>query len=59
MLKKEKNEQSGLIGKYKREGIDASEILEKMGENARNFIYDHYSMKKHIEHVNSAINYLT
>lgn len=32
MLKKEKNEQSGLIGKYKREGIDASEILEKMGE---------------------------
>lgn len=34
-------------------------ILEKMGENARNFIYDHYSMKKHIEHVNSAINYLT
>ena len=32
ILKKEKNEQSGLIGKYKREGIDASEILEKMGE---------------------------
>ena len=32
MLKKEKNEQSGLIGKYKREGIDASEILNKMGE---------------------------
>ena len=32
ILKKEKNEQSGLIGKYKREGIDASEILNKMGE---------------------------
>ena len=32
ILKKEKNEQSGLIGKYKREGIDASEILHKMGE---------------------------
>lgn len=32
ILKKEKNEQSGLIGKYKREGIDASDLLSKMGE---------------------------
>ena len=32
ILKKEKNEQSGLIGKYKREGTDATELLNRMGE---------------------------
>ena len=31
-LKKEKNDQSALIGKYKREGKNADELLEKMGK---------------------------
>ena len=30
MLKKERNESSSLIGKYKKEGKDATELLEKM-----------------------------
>lgn len=32
ILKKEKNDQSALIGKYKREGQDAGELLTKMSE---------------------------
>jgi seryl-tRNA synthetase len=31
-LKKEKNDQSALIGKYKREGKDAAKLLEEMGK---------------------------
>ena len=32
ILKKEKNDQSALIGKYKREGKNADELLENMGK---------------------------
>ena len=33
-------------------------ISKQMGENARNFIFNNFSMKKHIEHVDSAIKIL-